>query len=402
MEHGKVIGSVNFLDLRKATEESIRAYESFGSVNVAIVSPETRHLLHQMKIGSINATAEVDANIKFEVIMGPLHMGSDYFVQSTDATGLFVMGPVAIDPDVCPDDLKRGLAALIVMGPVKAPAPLAGVLQEITKVVMGPVDTYPVHESVHKGDLRIDRHYLDSLQAGTEMTVVGSVTTEDGIPAGAIRKKLSKLCVTGTTTCFEDQAAEIKAALSGGVGRLRVVPNGFKVVERAVRLDPALLESITDRKLYFLQTVEIDREVSSDLYARKIDGIGCRGWLIAPALLQPQIGKTCDLLNTRAFFYEGKLLRITGETTLTANHFDYAEGKLALYVTGVLQIDPSVAPELLAQRVDKVFLSGVIQCSTEQQAALESRMDTMNGVFDRYWEEEEHDKEGICANVLAL
>ena len=403
MEHGKVISSVNLLDLRKATEESIRAYDSIGSVNLAIVSSETRHLLHQLNIGSINGTAEVAADVEFEVILGPLHIGSDYFSESTHPVGLAVMGPVTIDPDVRPEDLRRGLAALVVMGQIRAPAPTAGVLQELTKMVMGPVKTYPLFETIRKGNLKIDQPFLDSIQPGAEITVVGSVSTEDGIPPGAIRKKISKLFVTGSVRCFEDQTADLGFVLARGSDSLVVVPKGHKIVRKSVRLDRALLESITDRKLYFLKTVEIAPEVDAALYARKIDGIGCRGLLIAPTALQAQVGKTCDLLNTRAFFYDGTLLRVSGESTLSPSRFDFVEGNLALMVTGVLQVDPSIQPALLAQRLDKIYLSGVIQCSPEQQVALESRMETMTGVFDRYIEEEEKaSQDGISANYLVL
>ena len=402
VEHGKVISSANLLDLRKATEESIRAYDRIGSVNLAIVSPETRHLLHMMNIGSINGTAEVAADVEFEVILGPLHIGSEYFSETTQPAGLLVMGPVNVDPEIRPEDLRRGLAALVVMGPIQVPAPVAGVLQERTKMVMGPVRTYPVFGTVHKGDLQIDQPFLDSLQPGTEMTVVGSVTTVDGLPAGAIRKKLSKLYVTGTVTCFEDQSTDMGFVLARGSDSFVTVPNGHKIVNKTVRLDRALLESISDRKLYFMKTVEIAPEVDAALFASRIDSIGCRGWLIAPTSLQGQVGKTCDLLNTLAFFYEGTLVRVNGESTLTPSRFDFVEGKLALFVTGVLQIDPSIRPDLLTQRVSKVLLSGVIQCSPEQQIALESRMESMTGVFDRYAEDWEASQEGFSANYLAL
>ena len=404
MEQRKVIHRVDILDLRKATEESIQAYASIGSVDIAVFTPETRRLLHAMDIGSINTSLEIAADTEFRMIRGLLHIGRDYFAQSGHAVCLFVMGPIEIDPGMDADELRRGLDALVAWGPIRVPEPLAGVLQERTHMVMGPVITYPVYETVHRGNLRIDRPFLDSLPPGSEVTVVGSVTTEDDLPAGAIRKKLARLHVTSTITCFEDQASEFRAALSTGPDRLQVVPRGHKIVQRPIRLDRALLETLDDRKLYFMRSVEVAPDVDAELYSRKIDRIACREWLIAPASLQAQTAKTCDLLETDAFFYEGTLWQVAGESTLVPGQFDRLEGTLALFVTGFLRIDPSVAPDLLAQRVDKVLLDGVIQCSADQQSALEAQVEQADGVFDRYPEEEAEgpERKGTRAHHLVL
>ena len=156
MERGKVIGSVNILDLREATEESVRAYESIGNVNLALYTSETAHLLHKLTIGSVNLAGEVPANVKAELIMGPLDIGAEHFAGLTDPLGLLVLGPVTIAPDLKPEDLDRGIATGMVMGPITCPEPLVATLQSKIQLVMGPVRSYPVFEKVHMGSLALD------------------------------------------------------------------------------------------------------------------------------------------------------------------------------------------------------------------------------------------------------
>ena len=100
VEHGKVIGNVNILDLRKATEESVSTYERIENVNLAVVTSETAHLLHRLTIGNLNASAEVTPETKVETIMGPLDIGADHFQNVSHPIGLLVMGPVTIAPDL--------------------------------------------------------------------------------------------------------------------------------------------------------------------------------------------------------------------------------------------------------------------------------------------------------------
>lgn len=404
MERGKVIGCVNILDVRKATEESVQEYESIGSVNMAVCSPETAHLLRKLKIGSINLAAEVSANVRFELIMGPLEIGADHFKNLTDPIGLLVMGPVTISPDLSPEDLDRGLSVTMVMGPVTVPEPLAGIVQSKAQLVMGPIKPYPLFEKMHRGRLTLDRAYLDALDPATELCVVGSVVAPEGIPEGLIRKKLAKLHVTGRTTCYEPSEAELRAALTRTSGNVRVIPPGFKVIDKEIRLSRDLLTSISDRKLYFTQSVVIEGDVDAGLFSKKIEGLACEQTILCPQTLQTALAEVCDLLDTNALFYEEELWLIDGKTELHPERFEYLEGKATLVVTGVLNVSPDVAPALLAARLAKVHLLGVIECSPEQQAAMESRIGTSEGVFERSDSEEKERSDGgmRSANYLAL
>ena len=84
----------------------------------------------------------------------------------------------------------------------------------------------------------------------------------------------------------------------------------------------------------------------------------------------------------------------------------FGPGVLALVavLTGVLNVSPDVTPNLLAARLAKVHLLGVIECSPEQQAAMESKIGASEGVFGRSGSEEKEQTDGGIrnANYLAL
>jgi hypothetical protein len=403
VERGKVIGNVNILDLRKATEESVQEYDAIRNVNLALYTSETAHLLHKLAIRNLNSSVEVPPDLKVETVMGPLEIGADHFVNVTEPLGLMVMGPVTIAPDVKPEDLDRGLGVALVMGPVAVPEPLAGIFQSKAQLVMGPVTTYPVLDKVHKGTLTLDRAYLDAIDSGTELVVVGSLFVPEGVPDGLIRKKLAKLHVMGKTTVFEPNATELRGVLTGTSGHVRVIPRGFKIVNKEVRLTSDLLTSLSDRKLYFVKSLVIDPDVDAALFSQKIDGLACAGRITCPQSLQPALAKVCDLLNATVLFYEGELWLVDGTTDLHPSRFDYLDGKATLVVTGVLKIAPDVSPDALAARLAKVELYGVIECSLEQQAAIESRIGASEGVFQRPGGEADEPETRIGnANYLAL
>jgi len=405
VERAKVVGSVNILDLRKATEESIRAYESFGSVNLAVYSAETAPLLRQLNIGSLNAAIEVPADTKVELVMGPLSIGPEHFANATHPIGFLVMGPFTVAPDVRAEDLERGLAAAMVMGPVSVPDPLAGILQAKLALVMGPVTSYPVFEKTHVGPFAVDVAYLEALEPGTELSVVGQLTFREPIPVGLIRKKLAKVHATGMTVCFAQNEQEVRSSLAGASMKVRVIPDGYRVIEKEIDLTRELLASITDRKLYFTKSVKIDRVIDPSLFLEKIEGLRCAGLITCPVELQAALANVCDLLDAETLFYEGDLWEIEGTSELHPARFDHLEGKLTLVVSGSLSVHPEVTPDLLKSRLAAVHLYGIIECSPEQQAAIESRMDSFYGCFRRYGEDEEGRSDGADighANYLAL
>ncbi|MGB2983238.1 MAG: hypothetical protein WBC63_05170, partial [Candidatus Bipolaricaulia bacterium] len=307
MEHGRVIGNANILDLRNATEESVKAYESIRNANLVIYTRETAHLLHKLEIGNINMTFEAPSNVKVQLMMGSLEIGTDHFANLTEPLGLLVMGPVTVAPDVPAELLDRGLAFAMVMGPISCPEPLAALVQSKAQLVMGPIRPYPLLAKMHMGSLTLDAAYLEGLNDRTELGVVGALTVPETLPSELIRKKLARLHVTGRTTFVDRNTADFQSILTGTSGRVRTIPDGFKVVDKEIEMTRDLLASITERKLYFTERVVIRDDVDESLFSGKIEGLACERTIFCPQKLQGAVAKVCDLLNTEVVAYEGEL-----------------------------------------------------------------------------------------------
>ena len=70
MGTGKVIGNVNVLDIRHATEDSIAGIEKIGNVNIVVHTRETAPLVGRLRAGNLNATIEATAEARVQLFSG--------------------------------------------------------------------------------------------------------------------------------------------------------------------------------------------------------------------------------------------------------------------------------------------------------------------------------------------
>jgi hypothetical protein len=91
------------------------------------------------------------------------------------------------------------------------------------------------------------------------------------------------------------------------------------------------------------------------------------------------MSRKCNILETRAIFYEGELWLVDGSEQLSASRFEYLDGKATLVVTGALALDEDVEPGVLANRLVKVHNMGAIKCTPEQRGAIQARLGMNEG-----------------------
>ena len=145
--------------------------------------------------------------------------------------------------------------------------------------------------------------------------------------------------------------------------RITTIPAGFELVERPLVLDNVLLESVPARSLYCTDRVQVDSDTDPSVLDDRLEALISEDMVICPAQLKSVISRKCNLLGTRAVFYEGELWLVDGETDLPASRFDYLEGKATLVVLGELTIDPEVDPNV-GEHVGIIKSThGVIRCT---------------------------------------
>ncbi len=79
MDNPKTIGNVNFLNLVNATPESVAGIRHIENINVAVYTPETVSLLHQMDPGNVNATIEIPTGANMVMKTGMMQVNAGFF-----------------------------------------------------------------------------------------------------------------------------------------------------------------------------------------------------------------------------------------------------------------------------------------------------------------------------------
>ncbi|MSS70195.1 MAG: hypothetical protein EXS64_01770 [Candidatus Latescibacteria bacterium] len=376
---GKVIGSVGTLDLRHATEASVAGICRIGNVGALLYSPDTAPLITRLKIGNLGATVEVPTDAK--MLSGQTVFNHDYFKDQPSPLSLFIEGQLLIQPDVLAGDIEKGLRELIVSGQILCPEHLTGAIQSKLRSLSGQMLTYTRTSRMVLGALTLDETYLRSLKDNAELVVVGKLNAPKVLPDDLLEQKIQSLRVIGRVVCREENAQALLARLDdrSGSPKLTAIPAGFEPVEKSFVLDADLLKALPGRKLYCTGRVQIDPGVDPAALDSHLDALVVKDLLICPAALKDGVIRKCNLVETKAIFYEGELWLVDDETDLLASRFDYLKGQATLVVSGELKIAPDLDPKLLADRLAKIHNLGQIQCTPAQRGAVQSRLGLKEG-----------------------
>lgn len=400
MTQGKVIGNVGTLDIRKTSESTVAGIKSIGNVGALLYSPETLPLVSRLNIGNLGNSVEVPGDIDFKMLTGEVTFDTSYFKNQTAPLNLLVTGSVIVHPEISLEDVQKGLGELIMIGLIICPEHLAGAIQSKCRNLTGEVLTYTPASRFTIGKLVLDENYLRSLEDGAELVVIGKLELPQVLPNDLFAQKVKRIEVRGKVTCREENAQVLFACLDSkrGTPRVTTIPAGFQLVEQSVRIDAALLEALPSRKLYFTDEVQIERDVDPAALDKAVDALVVKGTLLCPTTLQGVVARKCNLLETKAVFYEGELWLVDGDLTLQASRFDYLEGVATLVVDGDLMIAPDIEPKVLFDRLAKVYNFGDIHCTPAQMSALQARLAVNDGDFEdstqTQAEEAEEEEEG--------
>lgn len=389
-----IIGNVNTLDIRKATESSVANIERIGNVNILLHSRETAHLIPLLGMGNVNVVAEAPGSA--QATTGQVVISPGFGAGSEGSAFLVVTGQVLIKPDVTAEELEQGLAGLVVVGQILCPEPLLGIIQSKTVHLVGQSNGYPPSGRVIMGSLEMDEAFLQSLENGTDLVVVGSLRLPKVVPNDLLASKLASLHVVGGVRVHEENVEAIQARLSNGKRKVTVIPTGFTLVSKPIVLDDSMLEALPSSKLFCLDRVVVSPGTSAALLDERLETLVVKDALICPSELKGVIARKCSLLETQALFYEGDLWLVEGSEHLAASRFDYLDGRASLIVTGALKVDSEIEPKVLAERLAKVHNLGSIRCTRPQEGALRARMGVNEGLLGVLEDEEvEEPEDGI-------
>ncbi|MCI0440392.1 MAG: hypothetical protein L0177_14855 [Chloroflexi bacterium] len=378
---GRVIGDVGVLDLRKVTEETVGGIRSIGSVGVVFFSRETAPLVARLSIGDVGAMIEAPADAK--MVNGQFTLTRESLKNLASPLHLVVNGQLIVAPDVELADVENNLGGIYLNGLIVYPEPLAGAVQSKIVTINGRSSAYRLGERLVFAVRRttIDESYLRSLEDGTDLVIVGRGFLPKVVPDELLRQKIRTLQVYDRIRLHEENAQTVMALMGDSLrgARITVIPAGHALVDGPLTLDSAVLASLPSRALYCTDYVVIAADVEADALDASLDSIVAQRALICPASLKGVAARKCNLLETRAVFYEGELWLVENELELVPLRFEFMEGRATLVNMGELFIAPDVEPRVIAERLSKVHNFGEIRCTRPQMGAIQARLGINEG-----------------------
>ena len=389
----KRIGNVGTLDIRSASEETIAEIEKVGNVGMVLYSPETAPLFARLNIGNMGRSVEVSANA--QLINGRLEIDSNYLKSLDEPVELLVMGQLIIKPGVQAEEIEKGLGKLVVCGLVLCPEDLIGAVRAKLGDFEGQLLPYSESLKFVMGKVALDEMYLEGLDDGAELLIMGKVDLPQVLDDELLRRKIATLQVMGKISCRGENLPTLRSLLKemGGQVKISAVPVGFEPVDGDIELDGLTLKNLPGRKLFCTGGVQVDGGVDAAALDEALDAMQVAGLLICPAALQEVVAQKCDVLKTRTIFYEGKLWLVDDATELVPSRFDFLEGKATLVVRDLLTIDPEIDLKVLAECLDKVHNFDTIRCTPGQMGAIQARMGIDEGALIDSTKKEEEKEE---------
>jgi hypothetical protein len=382
MDKGIKYGNINILYLRNATEETVANIQSIGNVNLLAYTQKTANLVPGLKIGNINTTVELPENVKPQNNFGKTTINQAMFSHMQEPVYMLCFGQTIVEADATPADIEKWIQGMTIFGQLICPEDMLGLIKHKASQVFGDTQTYPRYPRVQFNFLTLDERALQQMPDGTELAVINGVNIPKVLPNELIARKLAKLYVSGVVTCHEENFETLRAVLATGNKPVEVIPSGYELVEKPVILDSFLLEALPSPRLYCQERVVIAADVEAGLLERSLESLKAQALVLCPVGLRGVLAKKLNLLEANVVFYEGELIEMEGEHSLSAARLGMIPGKATLVVHGELNVKPDVTPEQILEKLAKVHYMGVIRANPVQIAAIEARVGIGEGSLE--------------------
>ena len=366
------------LDMREATLDAVARIAHVNAGNV-FVTPQTRSLLGHF---SLNMGSLIEVPDGARLIRKTEVLSRDALA-TKEPQILANLGTLVFSPDVTVDDIETGLAEVVNRGRLVYPEHLGSVTSKVSNNT-GRLQVYPSGARLIPSDLTLDEPFLGSLADRSALVVVGSLNVPHVVSSSLIEQKLERLQVMGKILLHEENQADLVQRIETRYGMpvMKVLPEGFDMVDKPMRWRRSTLESWSGRRIYAIESICIEADVEPDLLDRAIDAVVCESMVVCPAACGGVFSQKIDTLKTETYFYEGALWFVDSETTLRASRLELLEGVAALFVTGEVEIDPELDPLILHERLSGVYNWGTISCRPLQMDSLEARMVVNEGELE--------------------
>lgn len=347
------------LDMRGATEESVAQIESIANVATIIVSPRSKALLAQMDARNVANVVELPEGAEL------VHVNGEHTLTAAGAACAFlsVNGTLVVDPGVEPEDIGRLLCGAKVNGNVLASAGQMAALVAAGMKVNGNTLILPEGVALRRGTAPLTE--AEAAVIGASPYLMRRTVIEPGACARLAARGLALHGDRGAIVSEAEAAAFY--AIWRGSGAILIIPDGYRQLA-----GPPIIgrrDAMRLRGKVFVEGRLILREDVDAASLAALESLAVTGELVAPT---PLMLALMDRLATEPELlpYEGTLMLVEGEGTLTDRGLDALGGRVSILAEGVLSIAQDIDPEKLRAQVALLQYEGVVEMTDAQHMAL--------------------------------
>ena len=384
------IGNVGLLNLVNATEESIKGVERIENVGLVLYGKENAHLLTKLNIGNIGASLEIP--IGSRLFNGVFHLDQYYLSAIVEPVFLLVNGIVIIDKNVQADQVQAGKLTMLVNGTVYCPTHLTGIAGKMLSKGNGAVETYEgAAPRLENGKFTLTNSFLQSIDESLYLVVNGMLSFAQDLNTDLFIEKINKLEVNGKIEIFENQESYIyKKAASLTTCKVEVIPSGYEVLAKPLRLNGRSIRRFQQKKWYTNKPVIIESDVSREMLTKAIEKIHSTSVVICHEEVEDLVYERLSLMETEVLPYENGFIVIDGEEVWSNDQFLALDQPISFIVNGKLNLDKDVSEEVLRAKVATLDVLGeVIVHEKKLKGTLQNVIRLNTGTIEEEKEKEE-------------
>lgn len=354
------IGNVGLLNLMNATAESIKGIEQIENVGMVLYRQGNAHLLSTLNIGNIGSSVEIPDGYRF--FNGILNLDEAYLQSISEPVKLLVNGIVIIGKDVKKDQMKSEQLNLIVNGNVYCPAHLSGMAGQLFSKGSGVVETYHgAPPRLENGKFTLTNSFLHALDEPLYLVVNGLLSFAQDLNMATFHEKIDKLAVNGKISLYENQESFLyKKMASIASSKLEIIPDGYEVVAKSLRLNARSIRRFQGKKLFTKKPIMFDADVSREMLSNSIAKIHSSSVIICNEEIEDLMYELSSLLETEILSYEHRFVMIEGEEMWSNDQFLALDEPINLIVNGKLTLDDDVSEEVLRSKVSTLDVFGEV------------------------------------------
>ncbi|MFJ5758981.1 hypothetical protein ACIQAA_07540 [Neobacillus sp. NPDC093182] len=377
------IANVGLLNLVNATEESIKGVERIENVGLVLYGKENAHLLTKLNIGNIGSSLEIPAG--YRLFNGVFHLDQNYLSSIVEPVFLLVNGIVIIDKNIQEDQVQAGKLNVVVNGKVYSPSHLSGIAGKILSKGSGEVETYHgAPPRFENGKFTLTNSFLQSIEESLYLVVNGLLAFAEDLDLDQLNQKISKLEVNGKISLYENQESYLyKKAASLTTCKVEVIPTGFEVLGKPLRLNARSVRRFQQKKWYTNKPVIIESDVSREMLTKAIEKIHSTSVIICHEEVEDLVYERLSLIETEVLSYENNFILIEGEEVWSNDQFQALDQPANFIVNGQLVLDRDVSEEVLRSKVSTLDILGeVVVCEAKLKGVLQNIIRLNTGTIE--------------------